>query len=363
MRVTTTLFLYIARVFLFWMFAVFVGLAVIVFLLDSIELIRRTQRIEVPITVLLKLSALKLPHLLMEIFPFITLFAAMLTFWRLARAHEVTVMRASGVSVWQFTMPVMVLALVIGGTRIAVLNPIAAATYARYEALEAEVMRGRTSQLAVSANGFWLRQANRGGNTVIHALRFNPERFELHDVMMWEFAAPDRFLSRIDARVARLDAGHWRLTDSWLSVPGKPPEHAEERHVATDMTPKSIHDAFAPPETISVWDLPQFITTMERAGFVATRHLLHLHRLLASPFLLLAMVLIAATVSLRPPRRGGTLIMTVSGLGAGFLLFFVSSLVSGLGQSQAIPVMLAAWAPACVTLLLGSSLLLHQEDG
>ena len=67
-------------------------------MLDAVELIRRTQRIDAPILLLLKLSAFKLPYLLMELFPFAVLFAAMLCFWRLARNHELTVIRAAGVS-------------------------------------------------------------------------------------------------------------------------------------------------------------------------------------------------------------------------------------------------------------------------
>ncbi len=84
---------------------------------------------------------------------------------------------------------------------------------------------------------------------------------------------------------------------------------------------------------------------------------------MATPLLLGAMVLIAATFSLRPHRRGGTSLLIVSGVVAGFLLFFATSLVGALGQSAAIPVVLAAWTPATVSSMLGVALLLHLEDG
>jgi lipopolysaccharide export system permease protein len=53
----------------------------------------------------------------------------------------------------------------------------------------------------------------------------------------------------------------------------------------------------------------------------------------------------------------------IGGVGAGFLLFFLSNLVAALGQSASVPVVLAAWAPAAVSTLLGVSMLLHLEDG
>jgi len=149
-----TLGLYVSRLFAGWLLAVFAALSAIVYLLDSIELIRRTQRLDAPLLLLLKLSALKLPHLLMELFPFAVLFAAMLCFWRLARSHELTVIRAAGVSVWQFLLPVLLLALVVGVLRVGALNPLAAALYARHEVLESEIFRGRASSIAQAQNGF-----------------------------------------------------------------------------------------------------------------------------------------------------------------------------------------------------------------
>jgi lipopolysaccharide export system permease protein len=365
-----TLGAYVTRLFAFWLAGVLAALAAIIFLLDTVELVRRTQRIDLPLTTLLKLSLLKLPHLLMDIFPFAVLFAAMFCFWRLARSQELTVIRAAGVSVWRFLAPILVLAITVGALRVALLNPLAATLYARYEALETELLRGRSGSSAVAQNGFWLRQAGADGNAIIHALRVVSSRMELFDVVIWTFERGDgtidqgdRFVSRIDAATARLEAGAWILTEATVSQADLAPRLERTLRVPTDMTLAQIQDAFAAPETIPIWELPGFVQTLERAGFSGHRHLLHLHRLLASPLLLAAMVLIAATVSLRPPRRGGVLVMTLVGLGAGFLLFFASNLVAALGLSRAIPVHLAAWSPATITALLGATILFHQEDG
>ncbi len=75
------------------------------------------------------------------------------------------------------------------------------------------------------------------------------------------------------------------------------------------------------------------------------------------------MVLLAATVSLRPPRSQGTFGLIVSGVVIGFLVFFLSSFLQAMGSSQQIPVLLAAWSPAIVTLFLGLAVMLSLEDG
>jgi lipopolysaccharide export system permease protein len=81
------------------------------------------------------------------------------------------------------------------------------------------------------------------------------------------------------------------------------------------------------------------------------------------PLQLAAMILLAASFSLRPQRQGRVALVIVMGLFAGFLLYFLSNFVHALGLSGKIPVILAGWAPAGVSAMLGMALLLHLEDG
>lgn len=55
--------------------------------------------------------------------------------------------------------------------------------------------------------------------------------------------------------------------------------------------------------------------------------------------------------------------MIGSGVTAGFALFMISKIAEEFGQSGALPVILAAWAPAASGLMLAVALLLHMEDG
>jgi lipopolysaccharide export system permease protein len=75
------------------------------------------------------------------------------------------------------------------------------------------------------------------------------------------------------------------------------------------------------------------------------------------------MVLLAATVSMRPPRIGGTFGLIAGGVVIGFFVFFMSSYLQALGSSQQIPPVLAAWSPSLVCLLLGLSAIMTLEDG
>lgn len=360
-----TLALYIARQFLLWCFIVFLTLAVIVFLLDYVELIRRGgSHPGATLLILLEMAALKQPYMWQQLLPFAILFGAMLAFWRMTRTNELVVARSTGVSVWQFLAPAVVSALGIGILMVTVFNPIAAAMQLSYEKLENRVLRNGSEQLNLSHSGLWLRQSDEHGlPSVLHAERLAPGDIVLEDVLVLFFDKNDKLTGRIDAKQARLEPGHWRITNGTRWQPGKSQEPFTEVTIPTNMTPSKMEQSFASPETMSFWELPGFISLLEQSGFSTQRHRLEYNALLARPFLLAAMVLIAATFSLRMQRRGGATLMISAGVFSGLMLFLFSNLVFALGQSATIPVNLAAWTPAGVSWLLGTSLLLYLEDG
>jgi lipopolysaccharide export system permease protein len=255
-------------------------------------------------------------------------------------------------------------AFLIGLVAVTIFNPIASLTEAAYEKLEGHILRQGSDQLALSDSGLWLRQSDQAGNQiVIHAGKIASQQLVLDAVTLFFFNDSTRFTSRIDAQTARLESGDWVIENGIRWAADEPPRPFDEIHLATTLTPRKIEESFASPDTMSFWDLPGFIELLEQSGFPAQRHRLHFNVLLARPFLLCAMVLVAATFSLRMQRRGGATLMIVGGVASGFLLYFVSDIVFALGLSTKIPVTLAAWTPTGVSLIFGTSMLLHLEDG
>ena len=365
MHLARTLSAYIARQFLLWFCSVFGAMVSVTFLLDYIELLRRGgTRPQATWAILLEMAALKLPHTAQDVMPFAILFGTMLVFWRLTRSNELVVARAAGVSVWGFLTPAMLVALLVGVLAVTLFNPISSAMEASYETLDNRILRMGGDPLSLSNAGLWLRQSDpAGGQIIIHGDKVAAPDLRLHKVSVFFLDRRSEFTARVEARYARLDGGFWTIEDGQRFVPGRPPEAVGELRVATRLTASKIEESLASPDTMSFWELPGFITLLEQSGFSAQRHRLHFNILLARPFLFCAMVLVAATFSLRMQRRGGAAMLLASGVAAGFLLYFLSDIVFALGLSAKIPVLMAAWTPAGVSMIFGVSMLLHLEDG
>jgi lipopolysaccharide export system permease protein len=358
-----TLYQYLARQFLVAVGIMFAGFAFLSFSIDLVGLLDRTGDRHVPAGAVVAMALLQLPDLALKLLPFAVLLGGIFAFVRLSRSHELQAIRAAGVSAWNLLAAPLCVALLLGVAAVLLFTPLASRLLVQFTAMEARLIRGQASQLAISENGLWLRQGDANAQSVIHALRVADQGIRLEDVTVFLYGAADRFQGRINAQSAILGKGAWTLKGAWVSGAAGRLQHYDTYTLPTKLTPTRIQESFAEPDTLSFWALPGFIETARQAGFSATRYILYYDSLLVLPGMFAAMVLIAASFSLRLARLGGLGRIVVLGALAGFGVYFLSALTRALGESGILPVPLAAIAPAATAILVGMTLVFHHEDG
>jgi lipopolysaccharide export system permease protein len=370
MTAAITLSLYIVRQFATSVAAMLLALSGLVAMFDFIELLRRSaNHPEVSFGLVSQIAALRLPYVAMQILPFAVLLGGILCFWRLTRSSELIVARASGVSAWEFLTAPTLCALLFGITAVALVSPVSSVMLARAEAMDNAYLRSGGGPLALNGGQLWLRQADRAtasqGVAIIHAqqVELHGKQLTAREVSVFRLDGADKLESRIEATRATLGSGNWTLENARTIRPDQLPGAPALMNLPTDLTVSRVQESFASPDTLSFWALPGFIALLDRSGFSSIRHRLHFQALLALPLLAATMTLVSAGFSMRPARRGGVAKMIGSGVAAGFALFVVSKVAEEIGQSGALPVALAAWAPAASGLMLAVALLLHTEDG
>ncbi len=359
-----TLSLYLAKLYFLSFLVIWGVLLSIVYLFDTVELLRRAAKFDnVPFGLVLEMGLFKLPEVGQILLPFAVLFSAIYVFWLLTKRSELVIVRAAGLSVWQFLGPVVGVGLLIGVFQMGVINPIGALLISRYEALETAYLIEKESTVSVSEQGLWLRQKLDGGHIILHAEKVKMPDWVLNGVMVLFFKADDSFARRIDAKEATLRPGSWFFETAVINQSGTPPQKVEKTTLKTDLTINEIEESFSTPEATPFWQLPSYIHTMEATGFDSTKLRIHFHSLLAQPLLFAAMIVLAASVSMRPSRFQGSGYMIMFGVMIGFVIFFMSSFLKALGASDQIPVVLAAWFPPLIALLAGIGAIMTTEDG
>jgi lipopolysaccharide export system permease protein len=358
-----TLYRYLAAQFLAGVGIWYATFLLLAFSIDVVDLTNRTSGRGVSTLVVIGMAVLQLPDLGQKMMPFAVLIGGVFAFARLSRNQELVAIRAAGMSAWDFLAPPLAVAASLGIIMVVAVTPLSSRMLAQFSALEAKYIKGEASQLAVSRNGLWLRQGDENQQSVIHALRVTDQGVHLENVVVFRYGANDHFLGRVDAKAADLKSGTWMLSDAWVSGADGTPAHFAQYRLTTTLTPAQIQESFAPPDTLSFWELPGFIRAAQSAGFSAVRYELYLYTLLAMPALFAAMVFMAASFSVRLGRGGGLpRVILISAL-SGFAVYFFSEFARALGQTGILPVALAATAPATAAILIGMTLVFNQEDG
>ncbi len=341
-----------------------VGIFLLIFIIDATEFMRRMS-VFPKYTPLMAaaVSAMRIPMIFLQVVPFVALFAAMSTLYVLNRKYELVVARGAGVSAWQFLAPIATGAFLVGLFMVLVVSPLSAYGFAKAEAIEAEWRAGRSNVVQTRASP-WLKQRTEEGESIIGGKSVIDAGRTLVDVTVIRFDENGDIRDRIDARRALLtDDGYWTLVDPVINVNSQPPVVRKQMQLATNLKPEFVSEQLTQPEMIPFFELPQKIELAQSLGLRAGAFSMHFHWLIALPGMLVAMTLIAATVSLRFVRFGQSLSLILGGVLAGFLLYVVSVLVKAFGTTGYVHPATAAWFPVVLAALFGVSFLLFKEDG
>ncbi len=358
-----TLGRYFGLRFLAAVLLVFFGIFALVALVDYIETMRRATDVpDVSAVLVAKTSFYRVPQITERILPFCVLIGTMVCYLNLSRRLELVVARAAGVSAWQFIAPAVTVGFLIGIIATTAYNPLSAIMQEQSKRFEA-MLFGDKSGGPHGGGPFWTSQRSSEGQAIINAKASRDQGVNLTGVTVFVFDNDGQFKQRIDARSATLGPGVWRLEDARVSQPRTLPASHAVFQLKTSLTPEQARESFATPETVPFWELPAYITIADHAGLVAAGYRYQFQKLIAQPFLLAAMVFLAASVSLRFFRFGGVQKMILSGVAAGFLLYVLSKVTEDMTKAELMLPVAAAWLPVLAGGLTGFIALLYQEDG
>ncbi len=362
MQVATAINRYLASLFVRQFAFVFVAALGLMLLIDVMELVRRGGDLEIPFTAIIAISATRLPALAEQLVPFAVLIAAVMTLVALSKRSELIIARASGLSAWQFLVPLLGMAAALGLFAMLVYNPISAAMKVKSDAMMSERFGGSTSTIDPDRE-IWFRQATGDIVTLVRSASASDAGQTLHQVSAMMLDAEGNFTRRFDAQRAELHQGNWLMENVTLTDATGAVQDVEQFSLATPLTADDVLGRFTPANTVPIWSLPSLVNKAQQAGIATDRYRFQFQALLARPMLLMAMVLVAATVSLRFSRHGGTTKLVVAGLSAGFVVFLVNEISGDLGGAGLVSPVLAAWVPPLAAGLFGITALLHLEDG
>ena len=358
----TTLGRYFFKRYAITTFWFLTGIFALIFIIDFSELSNRMSQLpRYSVAGALLMTTFRIPTILQQTVPFVALFAGMASLISLNRRYELVVTRAAGISAWQFLQPFVIGAFLFGIGTVIALNPIASWGIKQAEALEAEWGSSSSATSAISIP--WLRQIYGNDDTIIGARSVQDEGRTLVTVTVIHFDPLGTIVSRQDAQSAKLEDGYWLLNNVTETRNGELPRRLATVQLPTHLKPEFVQETLTKADSIQFFDLRRKIEVAKSFGFPTNAMETQFHSMLALPLLLVAMTLIAASVSLKFSRFNQSRPVILGGILSGFVLYVVTVLVKAFGSSGIVPPFVAAWLPVVVAMALGSTILLHEEDG
>ncbi|MEG8098663.1 LptF/LptG family permease [Candidatus Liberibacter brunswickensis] len=303
----------------------------------------------------------RIPLIIQQIIPFITLIVSIVVFFRLNKTNELVVARAVGISIWQLLTPFITGSFLIGIFTILVISPISISGEKIGNNI-VEEWRGNNEKKSDIIP--WINIKNADKEIFIGAKEIKPEKNILKNFFFITIDRKSKIIHRIDANLAVINNNKIHLKQvteyKYDTVPISKRKMILDIPIKMDSFQKTS-EQFLP---MSIYKIIKKISfSNENNIFNNYRAETEFYFLITIPFMLVSMTLIAASVTLEFNRSNQLRSIIAYGIFSGVMLYSIITLMKSLGKNGTIIPCAAALVPIISTISLSILVLLQKEDG
>jgi len=353
---------YVMRVFLTQFGLLLVSFSALLQVFDllsnSIDVLKRTKG---HLDGLALYAALRLPEIVNFLTPFVVLIAALMTLSRLERDNEILAFKASGGPYNAVLLSFIPAVLLVAAGHFLLADQVV--PRAINAMVERDIYIDQASKSEDNQSVFI-----QDGRSVVEVETVEKFGGRLKSLRIYE-RGDDGLLTRLrqaDEAEYSMKRHQWQLTGVWTTtiVPDHPSQavFAGEADWQTTLTPAEFSNLIELPEAMPLSKIWSFATSNDVGVRPTYFYQTWLQKRFAVPVSSMLMILLAAPVahSLYRRDRGVAAGMAI-GFGLGFLYFVADGLVMSLGETGALPPVVAAWMPILVFASVGGAWLIRLE--
>jgi lipopolysaccharide export system permease protein len=288
----------------------------------------------------------------LNILPVALLVGAIVALLDLEARGELTVIKSTGMSVWRMLrVPLIVTVVGLGAAAIAA------------DTLTVMMMRSLnlTHPGAGDRGELWLEQRWGEDRYVLSAQRPLASGQILEQVTF--FLPKSLGGPRIHARHAELRPGAWYLAKGVRFSAESAATDLSDFEIPTESTAGDLSARLASPADLTIFELMRIASLQISEARARSPVMMRLAKLIVLPLALGAALVIAFafTTGYRPTNKHGRTVLY--GIVLGFVVYLVMEMAAIAGSAGILQPAFAAFAPAFVAMILGTTVLLYREDG
>lgn len=358
---SSTLTVYLAKMFVMRIFAVLVMLVLVLMMLDLLSTSGKILAVEGNgQSELWTYVSLRLPQLMSRFLPYSVLLATLITLVTLNQNSEVVAMKATGLSAHQVLAPLLLTAAFVSVASFGFNERVVTRANATLKVWEASEYGSVPASSDVRANVYLT-----DGEDILSAARITGtgDTIVMHDVSWYNRGGTGMIQEQIRASKATFAAPGWKMINPvGFDVATAETKELETIIVGQTLTPDQIDLQSVDPDVLSFADLYRSIVAYEAVGRRTAEMRAKWWHKLSGPLSAFLMPLLGAVAAFGLARSGQLLVRAIVGMALGFAYFVVDNAALAMGSFGGYPPFLAAWSPFFLFLLVGETVLIRTEE-
>ncbi len=293
----------------------------------------------------------RIPLYAVRVIPIATLLSTMATLSKFSSTSELIVVKALGISLYRFSLPIIGFSLLASLLSLTVEDRLVPLGLRKVKEIQA--LTGKTEEKAPFA-GIWIKK---GKEEFIHFTVYKPKEREGEKLSL--FKVKDfQPVKRIDALTAKYIKGTlWKLENAFIRKLNEGKNRAvKEIKVNLGISPKEILLSRRAPQERGLFELYLDIKRLERVGYESNQLQLELFSRLELALMPIVVTLIGIPLGVYNPRNKKGYTVIVAALTVVIMWITVSFFLS-LGKGGVLPPLYASLAPLFMFASVGLILL------
>ena len=332
--------------------AVMLSIIILINLLDEFNFFKSKKDLKFIFFIIF--TILKIPNVLINLFPFIVLFAGIVFYLKIYNYNEVISLRVMGYSNIQIILIPALTSFVIGYLIVFLIVPFSSSMVKYYEELRSQY-NDTKNLVFVNETGIWIIDKNEKEKNIIRIEKINKDFSTISRLTIYNYDFSNNFIKRIDANEGIIKDKNWQLNKVHIITANK--KNNKENYLAnytyiSNININELKNVYKNTETTSLLDINKEMLILEDKGYSTTDLRIRYQKLISLPIYLLAMSILSGLMIINLGKTSNYLKYGTYGVLISIIIYFLNDLSITVAKSGIISVDFSVWIPIFLIILI-----------
>ena len=337
---------------LFVVIAVMLSIILLINLLDEFNFFKSKKDLKFIFFIIF--TILKIPNLLINLFPFIVLFGGIVFYLKIYNHNEVISLRVMGYSNIQIILIPALTSFIIGYIIVFLIVPFSSSMLRYYESLRSEY--NETKNLVfVNETGIWILDKNEKEKNIIRIEKISKDFSVVNQITIYNYDSSNNFIKRIDATEGFIKDKNWQLNKVYIISTNKKnnnENYLNNYNYTSNVNISELKNVYKNTDTTSLLDINKEMAILEDKGYSSIDLRIRYQKLISFPIYLLAMSILSGLMIINLGKTSNYLKYGSYGVIISVIIYFLNDLSITIAKSGIISVDFSVWIPIFLIILL-----------